>query len=158
MPRLVTVIDTPLCSISSRSERHLALNSVALTIRCLSSMWSSDQFDCRAQAFCKRGHPARYTLASMRLAAALLATTLSAQTITTLIGTGKPGFDATSVNNPYGLVIGPDGGLYFCDIDNHAVRRFDLKSKQVSTIVGTGEKGNSGDGGPATPGQGRSTL
>lgn len=86
----------------------------------------------------------------MRLAAALLATTLYAQTITTLIGTGKPGFDDNSVNNPYGLIIGPDGGLYFCDIDNHAVRRLDLKSKQIKTIAGTGEKGNSGDGGPAT--------
>jgi len=80
----------------------------------------------------------------------LVATSLVAQSITTLIGTGKPGFDDNSVNNPYGLVVGPDGGLYFCDIDNHAVRRLDLKNKKVTTIVGTGTKGNSGDGGPAT--------
>jgi DNA-binding beta-propeller fold protein YncE len=75
---------------------------------------------------------------------------LCAQTVTTLIGTGKPGFDEKSVNNPYGLVIGPDGALYFCDIDNHVVRRLDLKTKQVRTVAGNGEKGNSGDGGPAT--------
>jgi DNA-binding beta-propeller fold protein YncE len=87
------------------------------------------------------------------LAAALVACTLSAQTITTLIGNGKPGFSANSVNNPYGLVIGPDGALYFCDIDNHAIRRLDLKTTNVTTVVGTGEKGNSGDAGPATRAQ-----
>jgi DNA-binding beta-propeller fold protein YncE len=86
----------------------------------------------------------------MKFVAALVACTLSAQTITTLIGNGKPGFTANSVNNPYGLRIGPDGALYFCDIDNHAIRRLDLKTTNVTTVVGTGEKGNSGDGGPAT--------
>lgn len=80
----------------------------------------------------------------------VLACAISAETISTLIGTGKPGFDDTSVNNPYGLVLGPDGALYFCDIDNHVVRRLDLKTKKVSTVAGSGEKGNSGDGGPAT--------
>ena len=85
----------------------------------------------------------------MKFAAALLACTLCAQTITTLIGNGKPGFSANSVNNPYGLRIGPDGALYFCDIDNHAIRRLDLKTTNVTTIVGTGVKGYSGDGGPA---------
>ena len=79
----------------------------------------------------------------------LFAWALSAQTITTLIGTGRPGFDDKSVNNPYGLVIGPDSALYFCDIDNHVVRRLDLKTKKVTTVAGSGEKGNSGDGGPA---------
>lgn len=79
-----------------------------------------------------------------------LAGPLSAQTISTVIGTGKPGFDQSSVNNPYGLVIGPDGALYFCDIDNHAVRRFDLKTKKVTTVAGSGKKGNTGHGGPAT--------
>ena len=70
------------------------------------------------------------------LAAALVACALSAQTITTLIGNGKPGFSANSVNNPYGLLIGPDGALYFCDIDNHAIRRLDLKTTNVTTVVG----------------------
>ena len=79
----------------------------------------------------------------------LLAATLQAQSISTLIGTGSPGFDDASVNNPYGMTLGPDGGLYFCDIDNHAVRRIDVKTRKVTTVVGTGKKGNSGDGGPA---------
>jgi DNA-binding beta-propeller fold protein YncE len=86
----------------------------------------------------------------MRLLTLLLAAIASGQTITTLIGTGKPGFDANSVNNPYGLVIGPDKALYFCDIDNHVVRRLDLKSKAVTTVAGSGQQGNSGDGEPAT--------
>lgn len=77
------------------------------------------------------------------------AVAVQCQTISTLVGTGRPGFDDTSINNPYGLVIGPDRGLYFCDIDNHAVRRLDLKTKKMTTIAGSGEKGNSGDGGPA---------
>ncbi len=63
-----------------------------------------------------------------------VAAALQAQTIETLIGAGRPGFTATSVNNPYGLVIGPDRALYFCDIDNHAVRRLDLNTRKVTTL------------------------
>lgn len=69
--------------------------------------------------------------------------------VTTLIGTGIPGFSDTQVNNPYGLVIGPDGALYFCDLDNQRIRRLDLKTKQVTTIAGNGQRGYRGDGGPA---------
>jgi len=57
------------------------------------------------------------------------------------------------INNPYGLSTGPDGALYICAIGDHQVRRLDLKTKQLTTIVGTGEKGYSGDGGPATAAQ-----
>ncbi|HYO81764.1 MAG TPA: SMP-30/gluconolactonase/LRE family protein [Bryobacteraceae bacterium] len=78
-----------------------------------------------------------------------MAQNASAETVRTAIGNGTPGFDANSVNNPYGLVIGPDGALYFCDIDNHVVRKLDLKRNEVTTVAGTGTKGNSGDGGPA---------
>jgi sugar lactone lactonase YvrE len=80
----------------------------------------------------------------------LLSWTLVGQEITTLIGNGKPGLNDGQVANPYGLVIGPDKALYWCDIDTHVVRRMDLKTRQTSVVAGTGKKGNSGDGGPAT--------
>jgi streptogramin lyase len=89
----------------------------------------------------------------MKPVAALLALLLTgpvfAASVTTLIGTGKPGFSDTQVNNPYGMTIGPDGGLYFCDVDNQRVRRLDLATKKVTTIAGNGQKGYTGDGGPA---------
>ncbi len=84
------------------------------------------------------------------LLAILLAGVAAASSISTLVGTGKPGFDDLTLNNPYGLVIGPDGALYFCDIDNHVVRRLDLKTRKLTVVAGSGQQGNSGDGGPAT--------
>jgi streptogramin lyase len=68
----------------------------------------------------------------------------------TIIGTGVAGYSDAQVNNPYGLVIGPDGGLYFCDLDNQRIRRLDLRTGRVTTIAGSGERGYRGDGGPAT--------
>src|ERR1700759_3610210 len=81
--------------------------------------------------------------------AALSAANARAATVTNLIGTGMPGFSDTQVNNPYGMAIGPDGGLYFCEVDNQRIRRMDLKTKQVTTVAGNGQKGYTGDGGPA---------
>lgn len=70
--------------------------------------------------------------------------------VATLIGTGVAGYSEQQVNNPYGLVIGPDGALYFCDLDNQRIRRLDLTTHETVTIAGNGERGYSGDGGPAT--------
>jgi len=82
---------------------------------------------------------------------ALIEQTLSGQSrVTTVVGTGVPGSAAAQVNNPYGLVIGPDRGLYFCDLDNQRIRRVDLTTKIVKTIAGNGERGYRGDGGGAT--------
>jgi sugar lactone lactonase YvrE len=85
-----------------------------------------------------------------------LALSLAGQTTVTLAGTGSPGFSGdggpaskAEINNPYGLTIGPDGALYFCEIGNHRIRRVDLKSKLITTVVGSGKKGYAGDGGPA---------
>ena len=69
--------------------------------------------------------------------------------VSTLIGTGAPGFSDTEVNNPYGLAIGPDGALYFCDLDNQRIRRFDFATRRTSTVAGNGDKGYRGDGGTA---------
>jgi len=70
--------------------------------------------------------------------------------VTTLIGTGMPGYSDTQVNNPYGMTIGPDGALYFCEVDNQRVRKIDLKTRRMTLIAGNGQKAYKGDGGPAT--------
>jgi streptogramin lyase len=81
--------------------------------------------------------------------------------ITTLAGTGTPGYSGdggqaaeAQVNNPFGVEVGPDGNLYFCDTGNHAIRRIDRKTGIISTFAGTGGvDGYAGDGGPATGAQ-----
>ena len=70
--------------------------------------------------------------------------------VSTLIGTGAPGHSDRHVNNPYGLVIGPDRALYFCDLDNQRIRRLDLRTHRTTTVAGDGQKGYRGDGGLAT--------
>lgn len=82
---------------------------------------------------------------------ALVATgMLSGATVTTLVGTGAAGFSDIQINNPYGMAIGPDGALYFCDLGNQRIRRLDLVTKKMTTVAGTGQRGYTGDGGPAT--------
>ena len=70
--------------------------------------------------------------------------------VSTVIGDGTPGLSDARVNNPYGVVIGPDGALYFCDLDNQMIRRLNLATGTTTTIAGNGERGYGGDGGPAT--------
>lgn len=90
----------------------------------------------------------------MILRALLLAAALTAAAadwkIETIAGNGKPGYSAQQLNNPYGIAIGPDGALYICDIDNHVVRRLDLRTRELTTVAGNAKMGYSGDGGPAT--------
>ena len=67
--------------------------------------------------------------------------------VSTLIGTGSAGYSDQQVNNPYGLAIGPDGALYFCDLDNQRIRRLDLQTRRTTTVAGNGQQGYAGDGG-----------
>lgn len=81
----------------------------------------------------------------MRLLAlcALIAAASAAQTLTTLpIG--------DKIDQPFGLGLGPDKALYFCEVGNHRIDRLDLKTHKLTVIAGTGQKGYAGDGGPAT--------
>jgi sugar lactone lactonase YvrE len=78
------------------------------------------------------------------------ATRAATPSVSTLIGTGSPGYSNRDVNNPYGLLIGPDRGLYFCDLDNQRIRRLDLATRQLTDVAGNGQNGFGGDGGAAT--------
>ncbi|MFK7821336.1 MAG: hypothetical protein AB8G99_21655 [Planctomycetaceae bacterium] len=76
--------------------------------------------------------------------------------VRTVAGDGRapsrPGGDAirVSVGGPFGLVVGPDGGLYVCETVGHLVRRVDLDSGEIRTVAGVGQLGYSGDGQLAT--------
>ncbi len=81
----------------------------------------------------------------------------AAGTVTTIAGNGKEGHTGDSgpatqatQGETFGLVIGPDGALYVCETTTHVIRRVNLETGVIDTVVGTGEKGNDGDGGPAT--------
>lgn len=72
----------------------------------------------------------------------------------TVIGTGMAGFavdgelaKSVRIDNPFGVLFGPDDALYWADFGSHRVLK--LQSGQVSVVAGNGEKGHAGDGGPA---------
>ena len=77
--------------------------------------------------------------------------------ISTVAGTGQSQRNGdtglgTEINigQPFGVEVGPDGALYITEVQNHRVLRLDRKSGRVTTVAGSGRKGYSGDGGPAT--------
>ena len=79
--------------------------------------------------------------------------------VRTVAGTGVAGYEPegsgglvatqTPVNNPYGIVAGPDGALYFCEVDTGRTRRMDLGTGRLTTVAGNGEAAYTGDGGLA---------
>ncbi|MCF6324308.1 MAG: putative Ig domain-containing protein [Gammaproteobacteria bacterium] len=82
-----------------------------------------------------------------------------AQTISTVAGRGGRGYSgdgglATQArfNSPYSVAVAADGTLYIADDDNNRIRRV-TPDGIISTVVGTGVAGYSGDGGPADQAQ-----
>ena len=79
--------------------------------------------------------------------------------IDTLAGTGRPGHSGdggpalqAEFRFPRSLALDPTGNLYVVDARSHRVRQIDTAG-EISTIAGTGEDGEEGDGGPATEAQ-----
>ena len=75
--------------------------------------------------------------------------------ISTIAGTGIAGYSGdggpailAQLHNPAGLVFDKRGNLLFCDETNNVVRKIS-PAGIISTIVGNGVIGYSGDGGPA---------
>ena len=82
-----------------------------------------------------------------------------AGTITTIAGTGERGFGGdggpasqAQLSEPEGVAVDEAGNLYIADSFNHRIRKVDFAGT-ITTIAGTGERGFSGDGGPASQAQ-----
>ena len=76
--------------------------------------------------------------------------------VTTVVGNGVAGRApegaigaGAAIQEPFGVALGPDGALYFCDLGNHRICRVDLATRRLSVVAGTSVPGNSGDGGSA---------
>ncbi len=98
----------------------------------------------------------------MRLLTLLLLlhfSTFAQPRISTFTGTGQAGYagdggkaQQAQLDQPFGIVRGPDGALYLCDTNNHVIRKV-ARNGRITTVAGTGKKGYSGDGGLATAAQ-----
>jgi streptogramin lyase len=96
------------------------------------------------------------TLPRLALVALFVSSASAASwTISTFAGNGTLGFSgdggpatAAQINDPYGVVRGPDGAIWFVEHNGHRIRRV-APDGTISTIAGTGARGFTGDGGPA---------
>jgi len=85
--------------------------------------------------------------------------TVPSFTISTIAGNGSAGYSgdggkatAAALDDPRGIVTDPAGNVYFCDRENHAVRKVDLNGN-ITTVAGTGVPGYNGDNIPGTKAQ-----
>ena len=74
-------------------------------------------------------------------------------------GSGRPGYfgdgmgaTQAGLHAPRDVATGGSGNFYIADTSNHRIRKVDAVG-YISTVAGTGERGYSGDGGPAIEAQ-----
>jgi sugar lactone lactonase YvrE len=71
------------------------------------------------------------------------------KTIHRVAGTGQSGYSGdggpalqANLGGPKGLAYSSRGGLYVADTENHVIRRIDLATGIISTVLGDGTRGD----------------
>ncbi len=66
-----------------------------------------------------------------------------------IAGTGESGYSGDGgpaklarLSGPKGIAYAPDGNLYIADTESHTIRRIDLKNGVITTVLGTGQRGD----------------
>ncbi len=57
---------------------------------------------------------------------------------------------ATALNSPVDVVLDINDNLYICDYNNHRIRKVDVSTGLVTTVIGTGTASSTGDGSYST--------
>jgi NHL repeat len=77
--------------------------------------------------------------------------------VVTVAGSGQVGSGGddgpaakAELNGPHSLAVAKNGDVFVTDTWNNRVRKIDARSGRITNVAGTGRKGFSGDGGPAT--------
>jgi DNA-binding beta-propeller fold protein YncE len=80
--------------------------------------------------------------------------------ITTIAGTGQKGSggvgkpaNKVEFDSPHSLAVTPKGDIFVADTMNNRVSKIDGRTGLLTVIAGSGQKGFSGDGGPAVKAQ-----
>lgn len=84
----------------------------------------------------------------------------AAGVISTLAGDGSYGYTgdgglstSSQLSMPYRVSTDSVGNVYFVDANNFRIRKVDKTTGIITSVVGTGSRGNGGDGGAATSAQ-----
>jgi sugar lactone lactonase YvrE len=80
---------------------------------------------------------------------------LNGKKLRLVAGTGESGYSGDNgpalsarLSGPKGIALGHDGDLYFADTESHTIRRIHAKTGMISTVAGTGTRGDGADGDP----------
>src|SRR5689334_5303549 len=93
----------------------------------------------------------------LAVAAGVASKTGAVGVMETMAGTGEGGYSGdggpasqAKLREPFGVEIDSHGDFLICDMANHCIRKIDGRTGAIRTVAGSGQKGDGGDGGPAT--------
>jgi sugar lactone lactonase YvrE len=83
--------------------------------------------------------------------------TVSTGVISTVAGTGSGGYNgdniqatAAMLHSPHGVTLDNYGNLYICDRFNYRIRKVDVLTGVITTVIGNGTRASTGDGAAAS--------